>query len=98
MTTLVSYLRITHAPNCDCSVCWSKAAFRHHAVSRSTPCPDCTPRGEPYQVDGRWYCQTASFCAKHTPSKRPPKFWSVVYDSGKPTPFVPVHEPFELEG
>ncbi|HCF9519081.1 TPA: DUF5447 family protein, partial [Pseudomonas aeruginosa] len=24
--------------------------------------------------------------------------WHVVYDSGKPTPFVPVREAFHLEG
>ncbi|WP_193378760.1 lysogeny maintenance protein PflM, partial [Pseudomonas aeruginosa] len=24
--------------------------------------------------------------------------WHVVYDSGKPTPFVPVREAFQLEG
>ncbi|EKQ6421327.1 DUF5447 family protein, partial [Pseudomonas aeruginosa] len=24
--------------------------------------------------------------------------WRVVYDSGKPTPFVPVREAFQLEG
>ncbi|WP_171016507.1 DUF5447 family protein, partial [Pseudomonas sp. D(2018)] len=23
------------------------------------------------------------------------KYWHVVYDSGPPTPFVPIHEPFE---
>ncbi|WP_162836520.1 lysogeny maintenance protein PflM, partial [Stutzerimonas stutzeri] len=26
------------------------------------------------------------------------KWWSVIYDSGKPTPYVPIHEPFELVG
>ncbi|HBO5639670.1 TPA: hypothetical protein L4582_005852, partial [Pseudomonas aeruginosa] len=26
------------------------------------------------------------------------KYWRVVYDSGKPTPFVPVREAFQLEG
>ncbi|HBO9419129.1 TPA: DUF5447 family protein, partial [Pseudomonas aeruginosa] len=25
-------------------------------------------------------------------------YWHVVYDSGKPTPFVPVREAFQLEG
>lgn len=30
---------------------------------------------------------------------RPPaKWWGVICDSGKPTPFVPIHEPFELVG
>nr|WP_313132404.1 DUF5447 family protein [Stutzerimonas nitrititolerans] len=27
-----------------------------------------------------------------------PKYWSVVLDTGRPTPFVPIHEPFELVG
>lgn len=32
-------------------------------------------------------------------ANRPPaKWWSVICDSGKPTPFVPIHEPFELVG
>ncbi|HEJ1106103.1 lysogeny maintenance protein PflM, partial [Pseudomonas aeruginosa] len=43
-------------------------------------------------------CRPRSFCAKHDPSRRPPKYWHVVYDSGKPTPFVPVREAFQLEG
>ncbi|MFI8466544.1 DUF5447 family protein [Stutzerimonas stutzeri] len=34
----------------------------------------------------------------HTPPDRPAKWWSVIYDSGKPTPYVPIHEPFELVG
>jgi hypothetical protein len=37
-------------------------------------------------------------CAKHMPALRPPKYWHVIYDSGEPTPFVPIREPFELEG
>ncbi|WP_414626095.1 lysogeny maintenance protein PflM [Pseudomonas aeruginosa] len=56
------------------------------------------PPGLPYREDGRWLCRPRSFCAKHDPSRRPPKYWHVVYDSGKPTPFVPVREAFQLEG
>ncbi len=52
----------------------------------------------PNREDGRWLCRPRSFCAKHDPSRRPPKYWHVVYDSGKPTPFVPVREAFQLEG
>ncbi|MFG8740094.1 DUF5447 family protein [Pseudomonas aeruginosa] len=63
-----------------------------------SPCPDCRPPGLPYREDGRWLCRPRSFCAKHDPSRRPPKYWHVVYDSGKPTPFVPVREAFQLEG
>ncbi|AKN28357.1 hypothetical protein AB691_3491 [Stutzerimonas stutzeri] len=40
----------------------------------------------------------AFICEKHTPPERPAKWWSVIYDSGKPTPYVPIHEPFELVG
>nr|WP_256660859.1 DUF5447 family protein [Pseudomonas sp. DY-1] len=47
------------------------------------------------KVAGRWVCQPASFCEKHRPARRAPKYWNVVYDSGKPTPFVPIYEPFE---
>lgn len=51
-------------------------------------------------LSGRWplALPSRSFCAKHDPSRRPPKYWHVVYDSGKPTPFVPVREAFQLEG
>tara|TARA_Y100000815_G_scaffold219353_1_gene205035 strand:+ start:382 stop:561 length:180 start_codon:yes stop_codon:yes gene_type:complete len=44
-----------------------------------------------------WAVIPASTCAKHTPPDRPPKYWSVVFDTGKPTPYVPIYEPFELE-
>ena len=49
---------------------------------------------------GRWFWKLtpASICAKHTPSNRPPRYWHVVHDTGKPTPFVPLREPFELVG
>jgi hypothetical protein len=50
------------------------------------------------KVDGRWKLTPAFICAKHTPSDRPPKYWHVVHDTGKPTPFVPLREPFELVG
>ena len=63
-----------------------------------SPCPDCRPPGLPYLEDGRWLCRPRSFCAKHDPSRRPPKYWHVVSDTGKPTPFVPLREPFELVG
>ncbi len=90
------YLRQTRAPDCACSVCWSaRQAIPLHSPS---PCPDCRPPGLPYLEDGRWLCRPRSFCAKHDPSRRPPKYWHVVYDSGKPTPFVPVREAFQLEG
>uniref|UniRef100_UPI003450B1B0 lysogeny maintenance protein PflM n=1 Tax=Pseudomonas citronellolis TaxID=53408 RepID=UPI003450B1B0 len=51
-------------------------------------------------LSGRWplVLPPRSFCAKHDPRRRPPQYWHVVYDSGKPTPFVPIPEPFELEG
>jgi len=45
-----------------------------------------------------WEITPASICAKHTPSDQPPKYWSVVANIGKPVPFVPLHEPFELVG
>lgn len=91
-----AFRRHPHAENCDCSVCWSaRQAIPLHSPS---PCPDCRPPGLPYLEGGRWLCRPRSFCAKHDPSRRPPKYWHVVYDSGKPTPFVPVREAFQLEG
>ncbi len=89
------YLRQTHAPDCACSVCWSaRQAIPLHSPSL---CPDCRPPGLPYLEGGRWLCRPRSFCAKHDPSRRPPKYWHVVYDSGKPTPGVRLHKPFVLE-
>jgi len=45
-----------------------------------------------------WKVEPAFICEKHTRPARPPKYWNVIYDSGKPTPYVPIHEPFELVG
>ncbi|HBO4991703.1 TPA: DUF5447 family protein [Pseudomonas aeruginosa] len=97
MTASPYYLRQTHAPDCGCSVCWSARQVVAPLCSQS-PCTDCQPPGLPYLENGRWLCRPRSFCSKHDPSRRPPKYWHVVYDSGKPTPFVPVREAFQLEG
>ena len=88
--TLTSYLHQPHVENCDCSVCWSKLEMEAFVHCQSTPCNDCKPRGLPYLSNGRWHCQKAYLCAKHMPSDRPAKYWSVVLDTGKPTPFVPL--------
>ncbi|WP_313290613.1 lysogeny maintenance protein PflM [Stutzerimonas nitrititolerans] len=97
MSVPVKYLRLPHAPNCDCSVCWSRIATAKPDPCRSTPCDQCRP-ASCVLVDGRWQVTPRSNCAKHTPSDRPPKYWSVVHDSGKPTPYVPLREPFQLVG
>ncbi len=48
-------------------------------------------------LSGRWPLALPSpFLLRET--RRPLKYWHVVYDSGKPTPFVPVREAFQLEG
>lgn len=96
MQLISHYLHRPHAPDCDCSVCFVTRLGR--VLPSRSACADCRPPGRPYQVDGRWFCAPRSYCAKHDPSRRPPKYWHVVYDSGKPTPFVPIREPFELEG
>ena len=49
-------------------------------------------------TQAEWQITPAFTCEKHTPSDRPPKYWSVVENIGKPVPFVPLHEPFELVG
>ncbi len=92
-----SYQRLPHAQDCDCSVCWSGREMAKPARSRSTPCDQCRPASVQL-VDGRWQVTPRSFCAKHEPNARPPKYWSVVLDTGRPTPYVPIHEPFELVG
>nr|WP_308446202.1 DUF5447 family protein [Pseudomonas paralcaligenes] len=67
------------------------------ASCQSTPCDQCRPASV-FKVDGIWRAKPAFTCAKHKPPRRPPKYWNVIHDSGKPTPFVPIREPFELEG
>ncbi|WP_187672872.1 lysogeny maintenance protein PflM [Zestomonas carbonaria] len=94
MSSLNRYLRQPHAENCGCSVCWSRREVAKPAHSQSTPCTQCRPVSVS-KVDGRWKVIPASLCDRHQPADRPPKWWFVVYDSGKPTPFVPIREPFE---
>jgi hypothetical protein len=93
--SLNRYLHQVHAETCDCSVCWSRREPAP-ALSLSTPCDQCRPASVA-KVDGIWKAKPAFTCAKHTPPRRPPKYWNVIYDSGNPTPFVPIREPFELE-
>ncbi|WP_171016600.1 DUF5447 family protein, partial [Pseudomonas sp. D(2018)] len=38
-----TYPHLTHAANCDCSVCWSRRELAGSAPSRSTPCEHCRP-------------------------------------------------------
>lgn len=94
-----AFRRHPHVDNCDCSVCWSRRNWQppKRVASPSTPCTDCRP-AQWRMVDGRNCVTAASYCEKHKPSPRPPKFWSVVSDTGKPTPFVPLRESFELVG
>lgn len=107
-----NYQRLPHTEHCACSVCWSRREMAKPAPSRSTPCAQCRPASAvPIRIlkMGRvggiwkpllseWKVEPAFICEKHTPPARPPKYWSVIYDSGKSTPYVPIHEPFELEG
>lgn len=94
MNGLSKYLGQPHRENCDCSVCWSK---RETAVIQShwELCTQCRP-GHASMVDGRLRVVSASYCEKHKPGSRPPKWWHVVYNSGKITPYVPLVtlEPF----
>ncbi|MFT5782337.1 MAG: hypothetical protein ACI9EB_001724 [Pseudomonas sp.] len=89
MKTLNSYLRLPHLADCACSVCWSLQQMANNVRCPSIPCEQCLP-AKVVQLDGRWYCQPVSFCAKHSPPRRPPQYWHVVQDTGKPTPFVPL--------
>lgn len=108
---LSKYVRQPHAPDCDCSVCWSRRELAKPAPFLSIPCTECRPTRVftvvtmMAKVAGVWRSIHSTYrvepgftCAKHMPARHPPKYWHVIYDSGKPTPFVPVREPFELEG
>ncbi len=107
-----AYNRPKHAENCDCSVCWSKAEMAKPTTGQSKPCDQCRPASASQVritqlrlIGGVWKVQQAEWqitpaftCEKHTPSDRPPKYWSVVANIGKPVPFVPLHEPFQMVG
>lgn len=97
MRTPNSYLCLPHAAACDCSVCWSKREAAKLAPCQSIPCGQCRP-ALAHKVNGRWQIIPAFTCVKHTPSLRPPQYWRECFTTGKPTPFVPIHEPFALEG
>lgn len=94
-----AFHRHPHADNCDCSVCWLNRNWVpvRRVTSHSTPCTECRP-AQWSKVNGRNHVTPAFTCEKHTPPSRPEKYWSVVSDTGKPTPFVPLREPFELVG
>ena len=111
MNLIRAYLGRPHAPDCDCSVCWSRRELAKPAASQFTPCTECRPTrvftvvttmalvaGVWRSIHSTYRVEPGSTCAKHMPALRPPKYWHVIYDSGRPTPFVPVREPFELEG
>lgn len=106
MKTISDYLRLPHLDNCDCSVCWSARQVAKPVHSLSTQCDQCRPAfalpthaqkmgkvaGEWTVLLWNWSITPAFICAKHEPSRRPPKYWHVVQDTGKPTPFVPLRE------
>lgn len=61
-----------HAADCTCSVCWVESL---PAAAPLIACPNCVPRGEPYQLNGRWYCELGTPCFKHELSSRIPAYW-----------------------
>ncbi|MBD9633612.1 lysogeny maintenance protein PflM [Pseudomonas sp. PDM19] len=113
MSVLSKYLHQLHPESCTCSVCVAHALPVEPPVvsSRYTHCTECRPTrvftvvGTMNLVSGAWRQVSSTYrvergftCEKHQPGRRPPQYWHVIYDSGRPTPFVPVREPFELEG
>ena len=91
MKSFNSYLRLSHAPDCTCSVCSSNQLTAPASDSPSAPCTHCRP-AQLYQVSGRWYSQPASYCDRHSPRQRPANYWHTVFDSGTPTPYLPFRE------
>ena len=92
------YRPLAHSADCPCSVCWALAqpVFPAGSFNPSSACPDCVPPGRPYQANGRWYCRPRFVCELCKLKLRPSRNWTVVSDTGAPTPFVPIREPFEL--
>jgi len=89
------YLHLPHSQDCDCSVCF--AARLEPQLFSQLQCPDCQPPGRPYRGNGRWLCRPRSFCAKHDPARRPPKYWHVIQVGEKPAPFIPMERPVQRE-
>jgi hypothetical protein len=104
MKSLARYHRQPHADNCDCSVCYVKRNWvsprrsSHWGIYPSTQCTDCRPARWSLENGRATFLSPAFTCEKHKPGSRPPRYWHVVSDTGKPTPFVPLREPFELVG
>jgi len=105
------YLHQPHPEACNCSVCWSRRELAKPALSQSTPCTECRPtrvftvvttmalvRGVWRSIHSTYRVEPGFTCAKHMPARRPPQYWYECANIGKPVPFVPIREPFELEG
>ncbi|MBV7564165.1 DUF5447 family protein [Pseudomonas sp. sia0905] len=101
------YLHQPHRPDCDCSVCYVK---RLGPISLSPRCAQCRPVrcfpvvGQMRLVNGHWLHVSSTYrwvsgfiCPQHSPTPRPPRYWYVVENIGKPTPYVPRWDLFELE-
>src|SRR5690606_38103785 len=99
--------------DCDCSVCWFRREMAKPAPSRSTPCAQCRPAyARPIRtlqmgcVGGIWKPLLSEWKVERLLSARntrdPPdrrNTGALFYDSGKPTPYVPIHErPYVLAG
>ncbi|MFS2123362.1 lysogeny maintenance protein PflM [Pseudomonas sp. Pseusp97] len=93
MSVLSKYLFKPHLKDCTCVVCWVHRECAKPSPPPVQPCPDCRPAGRPFFRDGLWTVSPAHFCKRHGPSAKPPKYWHVIYDSGRPTPHVPIREP-----
>ncbi|MCU1717697.1 DUF5447 family protein [Pseudomonas sp. 5P_3.1_Bac2] len=97
MKSLDHYLRQPHLPGCTCSVCWVKIEAAKATPVPPIPCDQCRPSSA-LKVNGLWQVAPAFKCSKHLPSSRPPRYWYCIQNIGKPVPFVPIYEPFDLVG
>jgi hypothetical protein len=97
MKSLNQYLHQPHQPDCTCSVCWVKIEAAKLVQTQPVQCDQCRPSSA-LKVNGRWQITPASKCPKHAPTSRPPRYWYCIQNIGKPVPFVPIHEPFDLVG
>lgn len=109
--TPAAYVRRPHPVDCNCSVCWCHREMAKPDPSRSTPCTECRPtrvftvvttmalvRGVWRSIHSTYRVEPGFTCAKHMPARRPPQYWYECANIGKPVPFVPIREPFVLEG
>jgi hypothetical protein len=85
------YLYRDHSDSCDCSVCYVRRELSKSPLVTPERCSECKP-AVISKNEGRFVIERPYYCEKHRrfPLSRPERWWFKIYDSGKPTPFLPL--------